>query len=88
MTALGRPGAVPVKCSKEVYSMNIFYRPNYQSEASQFIDQLKLNHPELAEAQHQGHELLWNKSVDRSAWCGYRAAQVKQKPYVYQTSVS
>ena len=67
--------------------MNIFYRPNYQSEASQFLDQLKRSHPELAAGQRQGHELLWNKSMDRSAWCGYREAQVKQKPYVYQTSV-
>jgi hypothetical protein len=29
--------------------------------------------------------LLWDKPVDRDAWREYRAAQVTQKPYVYQT---
>lgn len=65
--------------------MNIFYRPYYQSEATQFIDQLKAKNPELAEKQRQGLKLLWDKAVDRSAWREYRAAQVRQKPYVYQT---
>ncbi|OHC80323.1 MAG: acetyl-CoA carboxyl transferase [Rhodoferax sp. RIFCSPLOWO2_12_FULL_60_11] len=65
--------------------MNIFHRPYYQSEATQFIDQLKAKNPELAEKQRQGLKLLWDKAVDRSAWREYRAAQVRQKPYVYQT---
>jgi len=65
--------------------MNIFHRPYYQSEATQFIDQLKAKNPELAVKQRQGLKLLWDKAVDRSAWREYRAAQVKQKPYVYQT---
>ena len=65
--------------------MNIFYRPAYQSEATQFIDQLKRRDPELEERQRAGRELLWDKAVDRSAWNEYRAAQVAQKPYVYQT---
>ena len=67
--------------------MNIFYRPMYHSEASEFIDQLKVKDPELAARQSSGRALLWNKAVDRDAWNGYRAAQVAQKPYVYQTSV-
>jgi hypothetical protein len=65
--------------------MNIFYRPTYQSEATQFIDQLKSRDPELEARQRAGRELLWDKAVDRSAWSEYRAAQVAQKPYVYQT---
>ncbi|HEY5582465.1 MAG TPA: DUF3460 family protein [Rhodoferax sp.] len=65
--------------------MNIFHRPYYQSEATQFIDQLKAKNPELAVKQRQGLKLLWDKAVDWSTWRGYRAAQVKQKPYVYQT---
>ena len=68
--------------------MNIFYRPKYQSDVTQFIDQLKAKDPELEAKQRQGRELLWDKAVDRSAWSEYRAAQVKQKPYVYQTSAS
>ena len=65
--------------------MKIFYRPFYQSEATQFIDQIKAKDPELAVKQRQGLKLLWDKAVDWSAWREYRSAQVKQKPYVYQT---
>lgn len=67
--------------------MNIFYRPMYRSEATEFIDQLKAKDPELPAKQAEGRALLWDKVVDRSAWSGYRAAQVAQQPYVYQTSV-
>ncbi|NMM12173.1 MAG: DUF3460 family protein [Rhodoferax sp.] len=65
--------------------MNIFYRPKYQSDVTQFITQLKAKDPALEAKQRQGRELLWDKSVDRSAWSEYRAAEVDQKPYVYQT---
>lgn len=64
--------------------MNIFYRPKYQSDVTQFIAQLKVKDPALEAKQRQGRELLWDKSVDRSAWSEYRAAEVEQKPYVYQ----
>ena len=66
--------------------MNIFYRPKYKSEASQFIDQLKSKDPALESKQRQGRDLLWDKEVNRSDWSEYRAAQVEQKPYVYQTA--
>ena len=66
--------------------MNIFYRPKYQSDATQFINQLKTVDPELEAKQRQGRELLWDKEVDRNAWSDYRAAEVAQKPYVYQTN--
>ncbi len=66
--------------------MNIFRRPDYKSEVTQFIDQLKVAQPALEEGQRQGRALLWDKAVDRLAWVGFRRAQVAQKPYVYQTS--
>lgn len=66
--------------------MNIFYRPQYYSDATLFINQLKAQDPELQVKRRQGRDLLWDKIVDRSAWFGFRAAQVKQKPYVYQTA--
>ncbi|MBC7918658.1 MAG: DUF3460 family protein [Rhodoferax sp.] len=66
--------------------MNIFRRPDYKSEATQFIDQLKTAKPTLEAEQRRGRELLWDKSVDRAAWKEYRAAEVAQKPYVYQTN--
>ena len=66
--------------------MSIFRRPDYQSDATQFIDQLKAAKPALEAQQRAGRELLWDKQVDRSAWADFRAARVPQKPYVYQTS--
>jgi len=65
--------------------VNIFRRPDYQSETTQFINQLKAAKPELEARQREGRELLWDKNVDRQAWEGYKAARVAQKPYVYQT---
>ena len=65
--------------------MKFFYRPFYQSEATQFLNEIKAKNPELVAQQREGLKLRWDKAVDWSAWREYRAAQVKQKPYVYQT---
>ena len=65
--------------------MSFFYRTPYQSEVTRFIDSLKARDPALEAKQRQGRELLWDKSVNRSDWSEYRAAQVAQKPYVYQS---
>ena len=66
--------------------MSIFRRPDYQSDATQFINQLKSSRPELDQQQQAGRALLWDKQVDRSIWTEYREGQVEQKPYVYQTN--
>jgi len=66
--------------------MSIFRRPDYQSDATQFINQLKASRPELESQQLAGRALLWDKKVDRSIWTEYREGQVEQKPYVYQTN--
>lgn len=66
--------------------MSIFRRPDYQSDATQFINQLKSQKPELDAQQQAGRALLWDKQVDREAWQDYRAGRVAQKPYVYQTN--
>ncbi len=66
--------------------MNIFYRPKYRSEVTQFIEQLKSKDPALEAKQRQGRDLLWDKEVNRSDWSDYREAQVEQKSYVYQTT--
>ena len=65
--------------------MHLFRYPDYQSDATQFINQLKAGQPDLEARQREGRELLWDKAVDRQAWEGYKAARVPQKPYVYQT---
>ena len=68
--------------------MSIFRRPDYKSEATQFIDQLKTSKPDLEARQRAGRALLWDKAVDRAAWVEYREGQVSQRPYVYQTDPS
>lgn len=81
--------AVPGKIQQHSlaqYPMSIFARPHYASDATQFIDQLKQQKPELDAQQQAGRALLWDKQVDRSLWKQFRAGQVEQKPYVYQTN--
>ena len=65
--------------------MSFFRRPDYTSEITQFIEQMKSQKPDLEAQQRAGRALLWDKHVDRSAWSEYRAGEVAQQPYVYQT---
>ena len=65
--------------------MSIFQRPDYQSETTQFLQQLKQQKPQLQAQQVHGRALLWDKQVDRETWAEYQAARVAQKPYVYMT---
>jgi Protein of unknown function (DUF3460)/Isocitrate lyase family len=68
--------------------MSIFRRPDYTSDATQFIEQLKAQRPELEAEQRLGRSLLWDKSVSRDEQQQFKAARVAQKPYVYQTQAS
>jgi hypothetical protein len=65
--------------------MSFFRRPDYASDTTQFIDQLKAQRPELEAQQRQGRDLLWDKTVDRTTQAEFKQARVAQKPYVYQT---
>lgn len=65
--------------------MSIFRRPDYQSDTTLFIEQLKAARPGLEQAQRQGRALLWDKNVDRHFEADAKAARVPQQPYVYQT---
>jgi len=67
------------------FTMNIFYRPQYQSDITQFLTQLKAQNPGLEAAQREGRALLWDKEIDQEAARDMRAGRVAQKPYVYQT---
>ena len=66
--------------------MSIFARPHYTSDATQFIEKLKQERPELDAQQRAGRALLWDKPVDHALWKEFDAAEVAQKPYVYQTA--
>ena len=65
--------------------MSIFRRPDYQSDATQFINQLKTQRPELDTQQQEGRALLWDKQLSRDEQAAFKAGRVPQKPYVYQT---
>ena len=62
----------------------IFRRPDYSSEYSQFLNDLKAKKPHLQEQQVAGRALLWDKEQDRDALAEYKEARVPQQPYVYQ----
>ena len=64
---------------------NIFRRPHYTSEVTQFISQLKQEKPGLDLAKRQGRALLWDRQIDRDLQAEFRAARVPQQPFVYQT---
>jgi len=65
--------------------LHFFRRPDYRSDATQFIDQLKVDRPHLDAAQQPARALLWDASVDRHVLKEFNAGKVAQKPYVYQT---
>ena len=64
---------------------HFFRRPDYRSDTTQFIDQLKAEKPGLEAQQRQGRDLLWDKQVDRTEQPEFKTGHVAQKPYVYQT---
>ena len=66
--------------------LKLFRRPDYSSDVTQFIEQLKAKEPDLEARQRAGRALLWDKHVDREAWGEFREGEVAQKPYVYQNS--
>ena len=65
--------------------MNIFARPHYTSDATDFIESLKAAKPALEAEQREGRALLWDKQIDRDQQAQAQAAKVAQKPYPYQT---
>ena len=65
--------------------MSIFRRPDYRSDTTEFIDQLKAAQPDLEARQRAGRALLWDKNLDRTLQSEYAQARVAQKPYVYLT---
>jgi hypothetical protein len=65
--------------------MNLFRRPDYQSETTQFINQLKADKPALESEQLAGRALLWDKSINRTAASDIASGRVAQKSYVYGT---
>lgn len=63
--------------------LRIFRRPDYNSDTTEFIEQLKATKPSVEAGQRAGRALLWDKHVDREASRAWKAARVRQKAYVY-----
>ena len=68
--------------------MSFFRRPDYASDTTHFIDQLKAKNPALESEQRQGRALLWDKQLNRDEQKAFKEGLVAQKPYVYQTHAS
>ncbi|HEY3598501.1 MAG TPA: DUF3460 family protein [Paraburkholderia sp.] len=56
----------------------------YQSDITQFLNQLKQQKPTLEEEQRRGRSLLWDKQpIDLDERASQQSARVQQTPYVY-----
>ena len=65
--------------------LSIFRRADYTSDATQFIEQLKVNNPSLEAEQRAGRALLWDKNLNRADQADFLDGCVPQQPYVYGT---
>lgn len=65
--------------------MSFFRRPDYISETTQFIDQLKANKPTLEAEQRAGRALLWDKKLVATEQADYLDGRIAQQSYVYKT---
>jgi hypothetical protein len=56
----------------------------YQSDITQFINQLKTQKPSLEDEQRRGRALLWDKQpVDLEERAKQKTSRVEQTSYVY-----
>ena len=63
-------------------AMPLFWKP-YQSDTTQFINELKTNKPTLEAEQRAGRALLWDRPQNAEAAAGFKAARLAQPAYVY-----
>lgn len=63
--------------------LSIFRRPDYTSEATQFIEQMKISKPTLEAEQRAGRALLWDKNLSREEQGQFADARLEQQAYVY-----
>ena len=56
--------------------LRIFRRPDYNSDTTEFIEQLKATKPSVEAGQRAGRALLWDKHVDREASREWKAARL------------
>jgi hypothetical protein len=62
------------------------FNKHYESEATQFLNQLKQKNPQLEESQRAGRALLWDKEpTDLDQQRRANESCVKQRAYVYKS---
>lgn len=54
----------------------LFRRPDYTSEMTQFIEQMRADSPDLEARQRAARGTWWDKQVDREAQSEWRQARV------------
>jgi Protein of unknown function (DUF3460) len=63
--------------------LRIFRRPDYSSDVTQFIEQLKTEKPDLEAQQRAGRSIWWDKHIDREMVDDWKRSRVAPKPYAY-----
>ena len=58
---------------------------NYESEITRFIRELKSKNPDIDRNQREGRAIYWDKQLDPDELRRWKASNVPQQPYVYQT---
>lgn len=57
----------------------------YESDITKFIQELRVNHPQLEQEQLAGRARLWDKTpIDLDTSKRNQDSKVAQQPYVYQ----
>jgi hypothetical protein len=65
--------------------MSLLKKSGYQSEFTQFINELKLKDPKIEEGQRTGRARLWDlPPTDLDTQERLKASRVSQKAYPYQ----
>lgn len=57
--------------------------PQYESEITQFLRELKTALPELEAKQREARAIWWDKQLNREQQEGFAEARVPQQAYVY-----
>ena len=57
----------------------------YESDITRFIRELKTKDPDLERKQREGRAIYWDKQLDSDELRRWKASNVPQQPYVYQT---
>ena len=57
---------------------------NYQSEATQFLNEFIAQHPEEAEQRLKNRQLLWDVELNAEEQQAFAESRIAKKPYTYQ----